>query len=154
MSKLDKLIKNSEKKNEKSEPENSDKNFVIDVSRTSGIQLPPVEGLENPEERDGLMLLPGQNDVSKKCWDAVKENPGIRIFLRAGYLKNTGEGKAVPIVTDWNKLAPRRAEEILEQIEDIEKIQAIKSEAKKKTLISLCEKRIDDIMDEREAENS
>ncbi len=144
-SKLEKLTK-------KSQPEDPI-NLVIEVIRSSGIQLPPVKGLEKPEERDGLMLLPGQNDVSKEYWDVALKNPGVKVGLRAGHLKNLGPGQAVPLVTDWNALPLRRAEEILNQIDDLETIQKIKSEAKKKQLISLCEARADKILEDQEMEN-
>jgi hypothetical protein len=143
MSKLEKLTK-------KPKP---NVNLVIEVTRNSGIQLPPVEGLEKPEERDGLMLLPGQNDVSKECWEAALKNPGMKILLRGGYLSNRGEGQAVPIITDWNALPLRRAEEVLNQIDEAETVHKIKAEAKKKQLVSLCEARLDQILEEQEAAN-
>ena len=123
--------------------------LVIDNSRPSAFFLPSATS-SVPEEKNGLCLLPGENEVSPGYWKLVKENPGVKIALRAAILKNNGPGKAKPIVQNWNELTVAKAGLIIDQLEDIEELHTIKKNAKKVGVRKLCDLRISEILDANE----
>lgn len=90
-------------------------NLVIKNHAKTLIELPdvPVKTDKNGKvTREGYIayrLLPGENDVPGAYWDIVKSNPGVKIFLAAGKIENTGEGKARSILAGLDKLAPDTA---------------------------------------------
>jgi hypothetical protein len=130
----------------------SDK-LVIEVLRPSGVRLPAVSSV-HPEERAGLMLVPGENNVSLECWNAVLTNPAIRIQLAAGILRNKGKGKAVPLTVDWATVSVDKARKLIEHMTDVEKLHGIKQQTKKKKISALCDERIKVVLKDNEKENS
>lgn len=126
--------------------------IVIVNTEKRGIQLPEASS-ELSEERQGLLLLPGENSVSAGYWANVQDNPAVKIWLRVGYLKNKGAGEAVPLATDWNALSLDKARSLVAKIDDVMSLNKIKKSAKKKNLRSIVDERIKELLDEGEAEN-
>jgi hypothetical protein len=127
-----------------------DKNLIVVVTKACGVVLPEVE-IGSPEERRGLTLLPGQNDVSSKYWEQVKDNPGVKIYRKAGILRNDGPGVAVPMTTDISKMNIEEARVIINAIGEIERLRDIKEADKRKTIGAICDDRIEKILDENES---
>lgn len=130
------------------------KNLVIKLNRPSGFVLPACSKGADVEEVSGKMLLPGENSISEVCWNEVQKNPGVVIALRANVLQNMGAGEASPLVNDWNGITLPKAAAVLSQISDPLVIQKIKQSAKKKGLADLCDKRVEELLDENEKKNA
>jgi hypothetical protein len=143
------------------------KNLVITVTKAHGVILPAVAPpdqnepgnfkaetiTELAEEQAGLMLLPGQNSVTPGYWDWCKKNPGVKIWLKADIVRNDGTGVAVPLATDFDSLTLARAKEFIGKINDVGALNRIKDDTKKKKLIDICNKRIDEVLAENEKKN-
>ena len=126
--------------------------LVILVTRASAVFLPPA-GSDFPDERAGKCLLPGENQVSKKYWDVVKENPSVKIHLGVDILRNKGVGEANLIVNDFNEITLGQAQDLIEHIEDIDRIHEIKDRSTKKGLTALCKSRIQELLTVNEKKN-
>jgi len=125
-------------------------NLVITVTKPCGVVLPEVS-VGSPEERRGLTLLPGENSVSPAYWDQVKKNPGVRVYLSSGVVRNDGAGVAVPMTTDISKMNVDEANKILGAISDIDRLREIKKSDKRKSIGAFCDDRIEKILEENES---
>lgn len=125
-------------------------NTVISNARASVIMFPPVPKATDPEEMKGKLLLPGENDISKYCWNEVKSNPTIKLMVRAAILKNMGEGVANPILRDWTKMSDSQGKKLIAALDDIAELNKIKSQVTAKGLRNACEVRIEELAEENE----
>jgi hypothetical protein len=86
-------------------------NLVIVNTRPTLVELPDVKTQIDDDDGNLLAegwnpqrLLPGENNVSADYWDAVKGNPGVKVLLAAGYLRNQGQGVARAILDTLDSL--------------------------------------------------
>lgn len=87
-------------------------------------------------------LIPGENDVDAAYWDAVKGNPGVKILLACGDLKNRGEGKARSILADLDKLSPEVALRHIGNCENVTVLQEWKAATQNLSLRKTIEERV------------
>jgi hypothetical protein len=132
-----------------------DKNekLVIVVCQPRAYILPPVKDASDPHEREGVTLIPGENNVSRDLWDKVKDNPGVKIHHQTGVLKNKGAGKAVSVLSDWESMTPKQVEDMISGIKEIDTVRKIEKQLKSKKAIAYCKQRVEQILEENEKDS-
>lgn len=124
------------------------RNLVIDNTQARAIFLPPAKGDSVHElARKGRMLYPGQNDVPAEHWEAIQENPSIKLWGPSGmgYLVNRGEGKAAPVPRGLDGMDERDALAKLELMHDVPKLVELRDLTSHKALIDLANARINEL---------
>ena len=84
-------------------------NLVIENTEPRLVELPDVEPKGDNAGYTAYKLSPGENDVPSEYWDAIVSNPGVKICLAVGTIKNNGEGKATSILADLSKIPQQAA---------------------------------------------
>lgn len=131
------------------------KTLVVKNNLKCAVCLPPQSGDLSeflPKEEEGKFLLPGENTVSVALWKRLTEerkNKGVTIALRTGSLELVRVGEAYPMNLSWASRPLPEFEAFISQVRAVDKIVDIKNELDgNKKLIDICEKRIDQILDE------
>jgi hypothetical protein len=122
--------------------------LIIYNKLTAGFCLPPNNNAKNVDERNGKILLPGENSVTKETWEKFQDNPGVRIQVGRGNLVNYGEGQAVPLSQRWDDLSSDKVESMLEGMNDIDAIEKVKANTDSKVVKDLCDERLDVLAEE------
>lgn len=68
------------------------KNIVITNTRPCLIEVAAPPGSKWTGR-----LSPGENDVPEEDWAHARKNKAVRMYVEKGFLKNGGEGVAVPL---------------------------------------------------------
>ena len=123
------------------------KNIVIKVTEPRAVVLPGLDS-SRPEERAGLTLIPGENDVTAGYWQAAKKNPAVKIYVAAGIIVEQGEGKAVPLNKGLDGLTVKEALAKIAKIDSVQMLKDLREATTKKGIISELDKRIDALVAE------
>jgi len=127
-------------------------NLIIVNNRPAAVMLPAFAQSENPNpvtqiaERQGLTLLPGENDVSAAYWKHCSTNPAVKIWLACEYLENKGGGKAKSFAEGIDSLTVAEAVKRIGASDSVKLISNWKNETKKKTVAKACEDRIAELV--------
>lgn len=131
-------------------------NTVIENTQKCGIGLPPdKEGRvlivqDSAETGYRNLLIPGENEVETVYWNEIKNNPMIQIWLKTGDIKDKGPGIAQQVNLDWAHISESRLQSVLDNLDDLEKINQIKTQVKSQNLRKLCDNRAKAVIDSGE----
>jgi hypothetical protein len=128
------------------------KKLVIKWKPANSFSLPPAAS-ELAAEKQGLVLLPGENSVSESYWNEVKSNPSVKIQLRKKILINEGEGKAKPLARDFSALTIEEVEKMVGRLSDVESVEKVKKSVNKAGAVKACDDRIKAIEEHLERAN-
>jgi hypothetical protein len=70
----------------------------------------------------GVVLLPGENNVSRALWDLNLKSAMVQKFIELGHIIEKGEGTAKPIADQLGTVTPGKARLWISACEDIEQL--------------------------------
>lgn len=137
-----------------SKTEAKQQNTVIENTQKCGIGLPPnKEGQvliiqDSADSGYRNLLIPGDNEIETAYWNEIKNNPMVQIWLKTGDIRDKGLGTAQQINLDWAHISESRLQNVLENLDDLEKINDIRNQVKSQSMRKLCDLRAKTIVDE------
>lgn len=90
-------------KNDKAET-----NIVIELKRPTRYDL-----------IEGVVLLPGENNVPKAAWDKCKAHHMVKVYIAEGHIVERGPGKARPIADQLGTVSPNKARQWIDATSDV-----------------------------------
>jgi hypothetical protein len=112
-------------------------NLVIVNNQPRAIYLPPTT-----DKGVGQALVPGENSVSKKDWEAVIDNPTIKRFLEFRFLVNKGFGEARPLLETLDGVTQDEARVFIKKEKSKKQLETWVRNTKSEYLKKACEERI------------
>lgn len=70
----------------------------------------------------GVVLLPGENNVSRELWDLNLKNAMVQKFIEVGHIVEKGEGIAKPIADQLGTVTPGKARLWISACNDVEQL--------------------------------
>lgn len=124
-------------------------NLVIVNTEPRLHELPNVHAKFDPDTRvvtqeghQAFRLLPGENNVPSEYWAIVKSNPGVRIALATGSIRNTGEGTASVTLASLDKISASAAMTHIGNCENVQVLSDWKANTQNIALRKAIEERV------------
>lgn len=109
--------------------------IVIESTRPSAIFLP-----------NSTKLVPGENDVSEKVWEACKEHKAVKQLLLIGILIDKGKGKAKPLIEQLYTQPVEKARKVVAAVDDLKLLRVWLENDKRVTMKKFITKRIEEVL--------
>lgn len=98
-------------------------------------------------------LLPGENDVPDDAWAHVRTNKVVKMYVEKGYLKNSGEGEAVPLTSGLDSLPFDEAKKQIAKCTSLDTLGQWKDNTPNSQLKRALEARMKDVRTLQNADN-
>jgi len=115
-------------------------NLVIENTQPRAIFI-PASGIHRTQ-----MLVPGQNDVPKAHYDAVRKNPSVFQWVGLGYLVDHGEGVATAVASGFDGLSDGEARSQLAGISDARALRDLRDMTTSAALVDMANDRLRELL--------
>lgn len=115
--------------------------IILKVCEPRAVVLPPASS-EVEAERNGLVLIPGENSVSELYFSAIGNNPGVVIMFQSGCLQNLGVGKAKSLADGLDSYSVPEARKVIAKISKPEVLKKLKTGTKTKGIQDAINERV------------
>lgn len=126
------------------------KNLIIEVTEPRAVELPEWT-VPGTDVVLATKLVPGENNVDERYWKFATKNPGVKIWLAAGVLKNKGEGEANELAAmGLDGVTVKEAQDKIASVKSLAILNQWKSTSTKKGILTALDNRIREIIKEQD----